>query len=137
MFGPQGFIGVTSPARFITFFTMFSSSLRASLVALIASGVAVSAAPALILGINLSVILSLGSKSNGPENMNVVTTVANTGSKSVKLLKDPRGVLNSFPENSFTITGPTGSQPSFNGARVSLASSYVTKLRADAFGLPF
>jgi len=114
------------------------SFLRASLVALVASAVAVSAAPAIILDVNLTVILSpLGLKGDGSENMKVITTVANTGSKQVKLLKDPRGVLRSFPEDSFIITGPTGSRPSFNGARVSLASGYLTNLRADAFSFCF
>ena len=117
---------------------MLFSSLRASLVALVASAVAVSAAPAIDIDINLTVIVSLlSSKGDGSENMKVTTTVTNTGNKSVKLLKDPRGVLSSFPENSFKITGPTGSHPSFTGARVSLASGYLTDLRADAFGSHF
>lgn len=117
---------------------MLSSYLRASFIALVASAVAVSAAPANIPGVGLTVILSLpASKGDGSENMKVITTVANTGNKPVKLLKDPRGVLSSFPEDSFAITSFTGSQPSFNGARVCLASGYPTNLRSDAFGLRF
>jgi len=117
---------------------MLPSSLRASLVALVASAFAVSAAPAVALDVHLIVTLSLLSlKGDGSENTNVITTVANTGDKSVKLLKDPRGVLDSFPEDSFTITGPAGSHPSFNGARVSLASGYPTNSRANAFGFHF
>ena len=115
---------------------MFSSSLHAALIALVA--VAVSAAPAVTPDANLAVLLSLpGLNGDGSENMKVTTTVANTGNKPVKLLKDPRGVLSSFPEDSFAITSFTGSQPSFNGARVSLASGYPTNLRSDAFGFHF
>ena len=39
------------------------------------------------------------------------TTVSSTGDKALKLLKDPRGVLDSFPEDSFTITGIESSDP--------------------------
>ena len=45
----QVFSGATSSTTFTTFITMFSSYLRASLVALVASAVAVSAAPGLIV----------------------------------------------------------------------------------------
>ena len=117
---------------------MFSSSFRASLVAIIASAVAVSAAPGILVDINLTVLLSLlGLKDGGSESMKVVTTVANTGNKPLRLLRDPRGVLNSFPEDSFTIADSTGSRPSFNGARVRLVSGYLTNSRADAFGFHF
>ena len=115
---------------------MFSSSLHAALIALVA--VAVSAAPAVTPDANLAVLLSLpGLNGDGSENMKVTTTVANTGNKPVKLLKDPRGVLSSFPEDSFIITGPSGSHPSFSGARVSLASGYLTSFRAYALGFRF
>ena len=111
---------------------MFSFSLRASLIALVASVVAVSAAPSTTPDVDLTVRLG-----DGSEDMKVITTVANTGSKPVKLFKDPRGVLSPFPEDSFTITGPTGSRPSFNGARASLASDYLTNLHPDAFCFHF
>jgi len=131
-------IGVASSARFVAFIAMFSSFLRASLAALVASAVAVSAAPAIIIDVDLTVMLSLpDSKGDGSENVKVVTTVANTGNKPVQLLEDPRGVLRYFPEDSFIITGPADSHPSFNGARVSLASGYLTNLRSDAFGFCF
>jgi len=117
---------------------MLPSSLSASLVALVASAIAVSAAPAASINVGLTITLSLpGLKGDGSENTNVVTTVANTGDKSVKLLNDPSGVLDSFPADSFTITGPTGSQPSFNGARVSLTSGYLTNLHHDTFRFHF
>ena len=108
---------------------MFSSSLRASLVALVASAVAVCAAPTATadVGVHLGVNVNpLGS---------VTITVGNNGGKTLKLLKDPRGVLDTFPEDTFTITDATGSRPSFNGAKVNPASGHLTKSHADAFGL--
>ena len=92
---------------------MFSSSLRASLVALVASAVAVSAAPGLVIKTPTS-SLDVG----GLENLKVTTTVINTGDETLKLLNDPRGVLNSFSENSFSITDAAGSRPLFKGAKV-------------------
>jgi len=108
---------------------MFSSSIRASLVALVASAVAVCAAPILtvdLLRLIIAVDIGVGGLAT--------TTVSNNGDKEIKLLKDPRGVLDSFPEDSFTITDSTGSRPSFNGAKVGHRSGYLTNLRADAFG---
>ena len=96
---------------------MFSSSLRASLVALVASAIAVSATP------GLTVTTSIPSDNvDGLGNLKITATVTNTGDQTLKLLKDPRGVLSTFPENTFSITDATGSGPSFNGAKVNHAS---------------
>jgi len=83
--------------------------------------VVVSAVPAITIDVDLTVTLSLpGSDGDGSENMKVITTVANTGDKTLKLLKDPRGILDSFPEDSFTVTDAAGSRPPFIGAKVNL-----------------
>jgi len=74
---------------------MFSSSVRASLVALIASAVAVSAAPGLSLKTSTH-----DANVDGLENLKVTTTIINTGDETLKPLNDPRGVLDPFPENS-------------------------------------
>ena len=95
---------------------MFSPSLRASLVALVASAVVVSAAPGLTVKTSTP-----SDKVNGLGNLKVTATVTNTGDQTLKLLKDPRGVLNTFPENTFSITDASGSSPSFNGAKVNHA----------------
>jgi len=91
---------------------MLSPFLYTSLVALVTS-TAVSAAPGLIVKTSTPNV-----EFDGLENLRVTTTVINTGDETLKLLNDPRGVLNSFPENTFNITGATGSRPLFNGARV-------------------
>ena len=92
---------------------MLSYSLFTPLIVLVASTVAVSAAPGLAIKTstpNLEV--------DGLENLRVTTTVINTGDETLTLLNDPRGVLNPFPENTFSITNATGSRPLFNGAKV-------------------
>jgi len=92
---------------------MFSSSLPAFLVALVASAVAVSAAPGLTVKTSTP-----SAKVDGLGNLKVTTTIINTGDETLKLLNDPRGVLDTFPENSFSITDTTGSHPLFDGAKV-------------------
>jgi len=111
---------------------MFSSSLRASLVALVASVVLVSAGPGLTVKTSTP-----SNKVNGLGSLKVTVTVTNTGDETLKLLNDPRGVLNTFPENTFSITDPTGSGPSFNGAKVYVTSGYLTNACAHAFGFRF
>ena len=116
---------------------MSSSSLYAFLIALFASVVDVSAAPAISAVPGLTVKTSVPNLSiDGLENLKITTTIVNTGGETIKLLNDPRGVLSSFPENTFTITDNSGSHPLFNGARVSRAPGFLTNLRANVFGLP-
>ena len=111
---------------------MFSSSLPSSLIALVASGIAVSATPGLTLWTS-----TFGPDVYGLENLKVTTTIANTGDETLKLLNDPRGVLDPFPENSFSITDPTGSCPSFIGATVNHPPCYPVKPMCLRFRLPF
>jgi len=105
---------------------MFSSSFRASLVALVASAAAVCAAPAGSIDLlGLYITLSLEVEVDGL----VTITVANDCDKELKLLKDPRGVLDDFPEDTFTITGADGSHPSFTGAKAKYSPSYAAGLK--------
>ena len=108
---------------------MFSSPLFSSLVALVASAVAVSAAPALSVW-----TWTFNADVYGLENLEVTTTIVNTGDETLKLLHDPHGVLDNFPENSFSITDAAGSRPSFVGARVNHAFGYLQNLYADVSG---
>jgi peptidyl-Lys metalloendopeptidase len=111
---------------------MFSSYLRASLAALVASAITASAAPSLTVKTSTpnAIVDGLG-------NLKVTATITNTGDETLKLLNDPRGVLNKFPENSFNITDATGSRPSFNGAKVNHASGHLTSMCAQVFGFRF
>ena len=117
---------------------MFFYSSRAFLVALIACVAAVSADPSTIPVRGLAV-KTWASNVNvvGLKNLKVTTTITNTGMKSLKLLNEPRGVLSSFPDDSFVITNATGSSPSFKGARVNHVSGYVIHLRTDGLVLQF
>ena len=103
------------------------SFLRASLAILVASAVTVSAAPGLTVKTSTPNI-----EVDGLENLKVITTITNSGDETLKLLNDPRGVLNTFPENSFSITHATSSRPSFNGAKVNYSSGCPTTLRTNA-----
>ena len=103
------------------------SSLCASLV-LIASAIAVSADPSLTVKASTSNV-----NVDGLENLEVTTTVFNAGDETLRLLNDPRGVLDPFPENTFSITNAVGSRPLFNGAKVWHTSSYPPNLHAYAF----
>ena len=111
---------------------MFSSSVCGSLVLLLVSAVTVSAAPGLTVKTSTP-----NPNVDGLGNLKVTTTVTNTGDKTLKLLNDPRGVLNTFPENTFIVTDTTGSRPSFNGAKVDDASGYPASVYPHAFGSPF
>ena len=109
---------------------MFSSSVFASLVTFVVSAVVASAAPSLTLKTSTHNV-----NVDGLENLKVTTTITNTGDETLKLLNDPRGVLDAFPANTFTITDPTGSGPSFNGAKVGRPSGYPRDACAHAFGI--
>lgn len=117
---------------------MFSSSLRASLVAFVAYAIAVSAAPTVPAAPGLTVKTSTSEVDvDGLKNLQVVVTVVNTGGETLKLLNDPRGVLDSFPTDSFTITDTAGSSPSFNGVSVSHPSDYPINPCTNALGFRF
>ena len=89
------------------------SSPRVALVVLAASALAVNATPSLAVKTSAPNV-----EVDGLQNLEVTVTVSNTGSETLKLLNDPRGVLSSFPEHSFNIANANGSRPSFNGAKV-------------------
>ena len=100
---------------------MFSSTLRAALIALAASAVAVSAAP------GLSLKVSGPAAVDGVDNLKVTTTVTNTGDETLKLLKDPRGALSTIPANTFDITTDSGERPSFIGYKVKYSLDAAAK----------
>ena len=125
---------IASLATFNEPLRMFLSSLRPPLVALVAHVAAVSSAPS--VAPRLTVKTSTPDLNiDGLENLNVTATVVNTGGVSLKLLNDPRGVLDPFPEDSFTFTNPSDSSPSFVGAKVNQKSRYMIDLRTNALGL--
>ena len=115
---------------------MFLSSLRAPLVAIVAGVAVVSSTSSVSALPSLSIKTStLDLDIDGVGNLKVTTTIVNTGGETLKLLNDPRGVLDPFPENSFTFANPSGPLPSFKGARVNRTSGHVVDLRANVLGL--
>ena len=112
---------------------MFLSSLHTPLVALVAYVAVVSSTSSASAPPSLSVKTSISDPDiDGVGNLKVTATIVNTGGESLKLFNDPRGVLDPFPDDSFTFANPSGSRPSFKGARVNRTSGYVVDLRADA-----
>ena len=117
---------------------MFSSLLRTPLAVLVAYVAVVSTAPATSSAPSLTVKTSIPDLDvDGLKNLEVTATIINTGGVTIKLLNDPRGVLDPFPEDSFIITDPSGSRLPFRGARVNRTFGYVMILRANALGLRF
>lgn len=100
------------PPAFTNFVAMLFSRFCASLVAL-----AVSTTPSLTLKISTP-----NANVDGLENLEITTTIINTDDEILKLLNDPRGILDSLPENSFTVTDASGSRPSFTDAKVNCLS---------------
>lgn len=102
---------------------MFSSSLKTSLLTVALSALVASATPALELKVTGP------SEVTDATNMKVTTTVKNTGDETLKLLNDPRGVLNKFPAESFAIQhDSTNVSPGFIGARMKYVPATAIKL---------
>ncbi|KAF9467834.1 hypothetical protein BDZ94DRAFT_1376555 [Collybia nuda] len=101
---------------------MFSNTLRSTLIALVASAIAVSAAP------GLSLKVTGPDAVNTVENLKVVTTVTNTGDETLKILNDPLGPLSKLPANTFTISDAKGASPKFTGIK----AKYVPQAAAAA-----
>ncbi|KAJ7052103.1 peptidyl-Lys metalloendopeptidase [Mycena amicta] len=90
---------------------MFSSSLRAALVAL-SFAAAVAATP------GLSLALAGPTEVDTVSALHVTATLVNTGDVELKLLNDPRTVLHTFETDTFSITDAAGNAPTFKGALV-------------------
>ncbi|KIM33629.1 hypothetical protein M408DRAFT_60879, partial [Serendipita vermifera MAFF 305830] len=61
------------------------------------------------------------------DNFQVVATFTNTGDEALKLYKDPRTALSSFPENTFSISSREGAVAGFVGAHVKYTYKTATK----------
>ncbi|KAG5635485.1 hypothetical protein DXG03_005381 [Asterophora parasitica] len=105
---------------------MFSSSTRATLIALVASAVAVSAAP------GLSVKVSGPAAVNGVDNLKVTTTVTNTGDEILRILNHPNSPLSKLPAETFTVTDASGASPAFTGIKAKYVPSAAIATGNDA-----
>ncbi|KAF9486346.1 deuterolysin M35 metalloprotease [Pholiota conissans] len=103
---------------------MLAPTFQSILAALLLGASAVSAASPLSL--NLS-----GPKSvQGVENLKITATITNTGSETLKVLNDPRGLLSKRPAHKFSITDAKGVSPSFTGVKVKYVPEVAAKLGA-------
>ncbi|OBZ73457.1 Peptidyl-Lys metalloendopeptidase [Grifola frondosa] len=95
---------------------MFAHS---TLLSLVASAVAVAAAPSLLLQVSGPTTVQ------DVHNFTVVTTVTNTGDETLKLLNDPQSLLTKSPTNIFDITNSYGGSPEFIGIKAAYSPSLV------------
>ncbi|CCO27676.1 deuterolysin M35 metalloprotease [Rhizoctonia solani AG-1 IB] len=96
--------------------------MRATFATVLASAavLGVSAAPSLSLSIVTPESVA------DVENLSVTAVVKNTGTETLKLLKDPRGVLSSAKTHTFNVANEKGS-PQFTGMFVKYSPDYVVK----------
>ncbi|KAF7311760.1 Peptidyl-Lys metalloendopeptidase [Mycena indigotica] len=88
------------------------ATISTTFVALSTFAILVSAKPGLSLALN-------GPKqAKGVGELIITATLINTGDVELKLLNDPRTVLNSFETDTFSITNAAGKSPVFQGAFV-------------------
>ncbi|KAK7037541.1 hypothetical protein VNI00_011033 [Paramarasmius palmivorus] len=115
----------------VTYFELamnFSASLRSALVGLCLSAIAASASRSLSLSVT-------GPESvDGVDNLKVVASLQNTGDETLKILKDPRGVLSTLPTETFGITDVRGVTPGFTGIKVKFVPEYAATLE-DSFAI--
>ncbi|QRV93188.1 peptidyl-Lys metalloendopeptidase [Ceratobasidium sp. AG-Ba] len=68
------------------------------------------------------------------DNLKVLATVANTGSETLRLLRDPRSPLSQYPTETFGITNAKGARAAFSGIAVRYSPEAVAKAgRAESF----
>ncbi|KAG8741424.1 hypothetical protein FRC10_002871 [Ceratobasidium sp. 414] len=61
------------------------------------------------------------------DNLRVAATVANTGSETLRLLRDPRSPLSKYPTETFGIVNANGARAAFSGMKVRYSPEGVAK----------
>jgi hypothetical protein len=71
---------------------------------------------------------------DGVKNLKLSATIVNTGDETLKLLNDPRSLLNKLPTHSFNIVnGANGATPKFRGVKAKYNPALAAKIgREDA-----
>ncbi|KAG9126741.1 hypothetical protein FRC07_002148, partial [Ceratobasidium sp. 392] len=68
------------------------------------------------------------------DNLHVLATVSNTGSETLRLLRDPRSPLSQYPTEAFGIVNSSGARAEFTGIKVRYNPEEVAKAgRAGSF----
>lgn len=57
------------------------------------------------------------------DNFDVVTTITNSGSETVKVLEHPNGPLSKLPTEIFDLTSESGTHAAFNGIKAKFVPS--------------
>ena len=61
------------------------------------------------------------------DNLRVAATVSNTGSETLRLLRDPRSPLSTYPTNTFGVVNANGARAAFNGMMVRYSPQAIAK----------
>ncbi|KAG9098536.1 hypothetical protein FRC06_006243 [Ceratobasidium sp. 370] len=61
------------------------------------------------------------------DNLRVAATVANTGSETLRLLRDPRSPLSKYPTETFGVVNSNGARATFSGMKVRYSPEGVAK----------
>ncbi|ESK94063.1 deuterolysin m35 metalloprotease [Moniliophthora roreri MCA 2997] len=80
----------------------------------------------------LSLTVSGPNSIDGVHSLKVVASLLNTGDETLKILKDPRGVLATHPTNTFDISNVQGAIPEFTGIKVKFVPEHAAQLE-DTF----
>ncbi|KAG8717593.1 hypothetical protein FRC09_014040 [Ceratobasidium sp. 395] len=80
---------------------------------------------------NLSVNLVAPRLITNIDHLSITVIVTNTGTETLKVLKDPRGVLSSAKTHTFDVVGKKGS-PKFTGMFVKYSPDYIVKRNKPA-----
>ncbi|KAK0201350.1 hypothetical protein DFS33DRAFT_1346499 [Desarmillaria ectypa] len=80
---------------------------------------------------SLTISASAPTSLSDVSNLEVVTTIVNSGDETVKLLNDPRTVLSSWATESFTVINSAGISADFTGVAVRYIPSVAAKKGAN------
>jgi peptidyl-Lys metalloendopeptidase len=61
------------------------------------------------------------------DNLRVAATVSNTGSETLRLLRDPRSPLSKYPTETFGVVNSNGARAAFSGTKVRYNPQEVAK----------
>lgn len=68
------------------------------------------------------------------DNLRVATIISNTGSETLRLLRDPRSPLSTYPTETFGVVNADGSRAAFSGVKVRYSPEAVAKAgRMESF----
>ncbi|TRM66498.1 hypothetical protein BD626DRAFT_451525 [Schizophyllum amplum] len=106
---------------------MFSATLKAALAYIALSAITASATQ------SVSMKVAGPSDVTDVENLQITTTITNTGDEMLRLVNDPKSPLSTMPADTFAITNSAGAAPKFVGIKAKYSMEVLSVEDADAF----